>query len=246
MKLITMVVYQRPEFLSEVLDSLSKAEGIEDYRLMICQEPGNKEIFDLVTNIKFCEVDHIYNPHKLGMRMNTYQALKKGFQRSDYVIHLEEDVKVAPDTLRYFEWCRDEYRDDQDILTVTGYAGPHLDHEFGWKPHGSEYAEDEMYQVQRVPWFTPSGWATWGDRWKEINAKWHFGYCNVTWGMYLNLIIRGDRKQIHPTLARTQNIGYYGENLGKGKQLDEAWFYEHVHNEHWAGSMELPEGEWHE
>lgn len=244
--LITMPVYDRPEFLGPVLKSLSRARGIEKYTLAVFVEPGNEKIAELVKGIDFCRVRRKWNRAVIGTKWNTYQCMQFALRSSEFFIHLEEDVRIAQDGLEYFEWACNKYRDDNDIFSITGYSGPHLDIEMPRKFYRiNDYKPESRRSVRRFPWFTPSGWATWHDRLSEIMQKWNFESLH-TWDVDVCYSTRGERSQIFPELARTQNIGYYGENIGSDKPLSEEWFWKNVYNDNWSDNNDLEGTIWHE
>jgi len=243
---ITLCAWNRPEYLTKVLDGLAACHRIANCTLIACVEPGPPEVRALLDGFVACQVQVVQNPTRLGVRDNTKQALSLGFARSDFVIHLEDDIVPAPDALTFFEYCRVAYQDDKSVFTVTGYSGPRYDWA-GGKPEYEDmgyktidlYARDEYYLLRRIAWFHTSGWATWRDRWLEMRDNWETE--RGDWGPRVNRVIRGQRSEVYPILARTQNIGANGVHI-----KDEQWFYQYVHNAHWAGSLSLPPGEYHE
>lgn len=236
-RVITLCAYNRPHYLARVLAGLAVCHGVEDYLLVAAIEPGDDDVMRLLLDVNFCETKLYRHINRRGIRANTHFALSRGFERGDYVIHLEDDVVPAPDCLAYFEHCRERYAGDPEIFTVTAYNGPHRRGPAGdYKPL-SVYTPEERYQLRRVAWFTPSGWATWADRWAEMRGNWQMAKDGIGWGPHLNKVIRGERCQIYPVLARTQNIGAEGQNV-----RDRDWFRDCVYNPHWAGALDLSPG----
>lgn len=236
-KVITMPAWIRPQYLGPVLESLSRCHGIEDYHLIICREPGNDRVGELCESADFCTTTVVHNDQKLGIRKNTYQCLLRGFKEAEYVIHVEEDVKLAPDALAYFEWARDEYRDDPTVFTVSGFVGPRTSREC-MKP---KYEDHEWYQVRRRAHFTPSGWATWLDRWEEMKDNWQIEPSGPGWGPHLNKVLRKGRDEVFPVVARTQNVGIIGLHMNNPQLFEERFW-----NPYWAGAFDVPPGEYYE
>jgi len=216
MKTITMTLFNRPKYTKLVLDCLSKCEDIEKYYLMIFVDPGNQEVVDLANSVKFVSKEVTTNKRKLGCDRNIYNAINNGFKRSDYNIHIEDDICPGKDMLKYFEFCDYRYRYDPTVLTVCAYHKGHCD-------------EDHYDRIFRNPWFTPWGWATWKDRWEEIERQWDF---NNAWDIHFNNVIRKDRFEIRPYLARAQNIGELA-----GAHVSADVFWKDHYNEFWVDSV---------
>ena len=145
---------------------------------------------------------------------------------SDYVILCEDDILFAKDALKYFEWARDEYKNDKQVFSICGYSR-------------DKATEPEYFKIQRNPWFTPWGWATWADRFEDIKAVLaHRLNDHDSWDQITNYAIRKDRNEIRPLLARTQNIGGELGTYCPGP----GWHRQHQFNGHWAGDVEVGDG----
>jgi len=130
----------------------------------------------------------------LGCNKAIGESLLWGFadMGSLYHIHLEDDTVPAPDCLRWFEWAK-QFGINPNVFTVSAY---------------SRDTDGAAYQARARQWFTPWGWATWGDRWAEIEPRWPDRW--PSWDTVMNWQVRGDRRELHPHLARVQNIGCFG------------------------------------
>ena len=227
-KVITMTAAFRPGYTSEVIDSLSQCYGIKDYLLIICidrlggesNSPANADVIECINNISFCEKVIIENPHKLDCSRNTQQALSLGFDETDFNIHIEDDTVPSRDALKYFEWCEKEFRNRDDIFTVSGYSGKLDDsHRMKKRP------EQCMGLALKNDWFTGWGWATWKDRWEHINNVWdkHGGGWDVSLNKERKIL---SKKEIIPVLSRFNNIGAEG-----GRHTPNAlWHYDNQWN----------------
>lgn len=222
---IVMTMYKRLRYTRTVLDALSRCEGVDKYRIFLHCEPGCRAVEDLARAFPLPGKEVVINPRKLGCTRNTFAALDHGFGASDYVIALEDDVVPALDALRFFEHCREAYRDDLSVFTACAY---------GRHPAGPE----DFYKLTRTQWFTPWGWATWIDRWKPGRGLWQPD-SPTSWDVIFNQQIRGDRYEVSPLLARTQNIGAVDGTYC----TDPKWHRENQFNEHWAGAVALPGGQ---
>jgi hypothetical protein len=223
---IAIPIYNRPRYFLQTLDALSKCNGIEKYLIVVSAEPLCREVIDMALNIKFASRFVVVNAEKIGCSANVYNALSTGFKASDYVICVEDDVLLAPDTLQYFEWCKDRFRNDPEIYTIGCYIrnpGPCV--------------ESNMYVCKRCPWFIAWGWATWRNRWEEpggMRDDWDFNYQHEGWDININHRLRRDRQEIYPVLSRSQNIGTVGVHVPSPE-----WHAQHQHSEYWAGHPEM-------
>jgi hypothetical protein len=220
-KVIVMATYRRPEYTKRALEGLKNCYGIEDYKIYIQAEPGFPDVIDAIMSVQGVNKEISVHPQRLGCNRNIFKALDFGFKLSDYVIIIEDDIVPAKDCLKFFEWGSEKYKDDKQIMNICSYQR-------------GDARPDEYYNVGRSPWFTPWGWATWQDRWQEMVPLWDHEGKRQSWDTTVNHIIRKDRMEIKPKLARTQNIG--AEN---GSWVPSAkWHAENHFNGHWSGSVD--------
>lgn len=213
-----MTLYNRPQYTSRVIDCLSKCEGIEKYHLLIFIDPGNQEVINLANAIKFTSKEVNVNSRRCGCDSNIYNAIDAGFKKSEYNIHIEDDICPGRDMLKYFEFCDYRYKYDSSVLTICAY-------------HKEKCDSSYYNKIFRNPWFTPWGWATWKDRWEEIRSQWNF---NNAWDIHLHNVIRKNRFEIRPYLARSQNIGEIG-----GTHVSPAVFWRDHYNDFWVNSVDF-------
>ena len=115
MKIITSTHYNRPKCTRQMLDHLVRCEGIEEYKVLFFVEPDtqflhakkgvtrdNRVITDIINSYDL-NSEIIVNKRLLGIYKNKIKALLVGFHQSDYVIHIEDDILLAKDPLRFYE-----------------------------------------------------------------------------------------------------------------------------------------------
>ncbi len=215
-KVVTLTLYRRADYTQRVLNALAACDGIGDYHVIMHLEPGHPDVLRVAQAATFARKTIVENEDRLGCAVNTLCALDHGFQHADFVIHLEDDTVPARDCLRYFEWAGRTYRDDPQVFSISAYS------------RGQPPAE-QWDEVERTPWFTPWGWATWRDRWREVAPQWRAR----GWGTLMNEL-RGQRIEIRPLLARCQNIG-----AERGEHCPNPEFHRQEHfNEFGAWSVE--------
>ena len=193
-KVITMTAWRRPAYTKQVIDNLKRCIGFEEYTILPTIEPGYPEILDSFKDLSNCNI--IVNDTRLGCGANTLKALQRGFEISDFVIHIEDDTVPGIDSLRYLEWAKKTYENDKEIFTVTAYN----------RIRDINNIEPQNYFTSyRQKWYTGWIWGTWIDRFEEMPRKWNF----ESWDVNINKKLRGKRYEICPSIPRSQNIGEY-------------------------------------
>jgi hypothetical protein len=113
----------------------------------------------------------------------------------------EDDITVSTDILEYFEWAREEFRDDPEVLAVCSFDS-HLEspgHVFG------------PGDVTKQRWFSPLVWGTWTDRWSNVlRDTWDFDYSYSGWDWHVRRDILVDRWHcVFPRQSRSTHIGQF-------------------------------------
>lgn len=208
---ITMCMWRRPKYSAEVLKAMLKCEGIEKYRILVHLDgPVQAKMMWLIQRFqhRFPRIEAVVNEQHIGCNENTRQALAHGFELSDYVIHIEDDVLPAPDALRFLEWARTQPRDD-NLYQATMWRHPEgwIDRLGGTKPPGN----DGKAKLSNGLWIW--GWATWKDRWEVIKSCWTAsgdfdgaGY-SASWDTWLCDHLPHPVVNIAPLTSRSVNIG---------------------------------------
>jgi len=199
-KVITSVHYNRAPYTKMSLEYLAKCDGIEDYLLQIFMEPvsegvaSNDDVLLAIHDFDACEVELFINPRVYGCTNNTLQALKRGFELADFVIHLEDDILFSKDALKFFEFCNKRYKDESEVLTVGAY--------------NQSQTDESLSEITRIEYFVPWGWATWKDRYeawmKSLVLNTH------SWDVCFSRSPPQTLCNILPVFSRAQNIGAHG------------------------------------
>lgn len=142
-KIITTTQYNRPEYTKQMLYYLSKCKNIENYTIVASVEPGNNYILSLLNNIDFCDKIIVINDKKLTCNLNTLKALYLGFQYSDNVLHVEDDVILGYDALEMYE----------QMLNIDGY----FSYSLYSKINSNDYTKDKYSLIMKRDGFVPWG-----------------------------------------------------------------------------------------
>lgn len=207
---LSLCLWRRPTYTRQVLEALSKCDGIQKYQLFVWIDgPRNagdevEAVRKLAHSIDFAPKIILARDFHVGCNLNTFGALYEAFKDHDYVVHVEDDVVLSTDALRWFEFGR-QFAFDKNIWCVGAWR-----HEHGWLPGNGEQAPGENFRYGLQKGFWIWGWATWKDRWEEMRAGWTRHYdasSNNSWDTVLTKTVRGNRMSLLPYISRAINIG---------------------------------------
>ena len=193
-KIITMSVYNRPDYTRQVMEALTKCEGIGEYQIIIHADGYNEEVRDVVMSFEKLKWSYFENGQRLGCSENIMNAVRHGFELSDYVIHVEDDIVLAPSALRWFEWAGEKFKDNKDIFDISSFRK-------------EQTKEEDFYSYAIWRWFTPWGWATWKDRFEVMDRIYKAPNSGKCWDEVCNFEASLDKFEVIPRLARSRNIG---------------------------------------
>lgn len=213
-------VYDRVNYFQQTLYTWRGVRGLEDWDIVFSIEPSDVlqhmleeiQVFMEDTGI---EAKIIVNPERYGVLHHPWVALENLFVNDgyDFVVRAEDDLIVSDDILEYFSWAAEQYKDDEDVVTV----------------HGMSFDKDgtDPSKVARVSGFNPWIWGTWAYPWTEfISPTWDHDYSTFNvypgnqsgWDWNLNTRVFPVMKfvGIYPELTRVDNIGVYGTHGNEG------------------------------
>ena len=175
-------------------------------------------------SIDFCDRAVTLNPERFGCNRNTIAAIDGGFALgAPFVVHVEDDILLGPDALRYFEWASAMYLGDPRIISATTYNRVQA------MPGTPEWT-----QARRRRWYHGWGWGTWRDRWERYRDR--LVDPAKTWDVRLNECRDADGLfEVYPILSRSQNIGRVST---LHKHLKPEWFDEHHTVRFWSGQVD--------
>jgi len=203
MKIITSTQYRRPEYTKKMLEHLKGCLGIEEYKIIFSIDRFDREttneIISLCGGVDFCEKELIINMVPLGCNKNTLASLTRGFELSDYVIHIEDDILTSYRSLKIFEELKKEKR--EDVFSVSLYN----------RLEFFEVPERDYGTVLLKPRFTPWGFALWKESFDKIQDCFYYT-SDVTkylsWDLQINNFCeQNNLKHIFTKLSRVDNIG---------------------------------------
>src|SRR5579863_2490962 len=201
MRTITVAAYRRPEYLKQVLDSLTTAlMYCPEYRptITIGIDPGANEFQEVCRVALDFEkatpgTSVIAWPKHLGVDEHPRRLLQHAFweQKSPYNLHLEDDTLLSPDALRLALWFDKEGR--YDVLSLC---------------HPS-YECSRPGIIEKIPGFSCWGWACSDRVWRILTLGWNYRReqpLGWDWSM-TDVINQCGLQSVAPVLSRVKNIG---------------------------------------
>jgi len=172
---IIVFAYNRPEQLRRTLTRLGQNELADQSILYIyCDgakpnateeqlakvQAARKVAHELAVVPTFKEVHIIEREENLGLGTSVISGVTEIVNKYGKVIVLEDDLETSPYFLSYMNQCLDHYEPRKSVFSVTGLSRP-LPEQFFPK----DYPYDVYVSLKHHPW----GWATWADRWNQID-----------------------------------------------------------------------------
>lgn len=182
---IVIFSYDRPDHLKKTLEALAKnnlakeselfiycdgAKRIEDWRLKneelkseserlarykeyAGRVDENRKVAHSATGFKSVTV--IEREKNIGLKANIIGAVTEIVNKYGRIITLEDDIVTSPGYLRFMNEALDLYKDDEQVMHISGYMWPHRWH----------LPETFFYELP----YPGGGWATWARAWKYYN-----------------------------------------------------------------------------
>ncbi len=160
---ILIAAFNRPNKLKMLIDSLREIkppiirvsfdgprEGNSNDQIKISQCLDHVNEINWTTDIKVYQ-----NSKNLKPRFAIPQAVNTVLSEFEQVIVLEDDVEVSKNTIEFFEWCLDKYKNNLEVGHISGYSNV---------PIEKFYSTKNSHRLSIFP--ESYAWATWGNRWK--------------------------------------------------------------------------------
>ncbi|WP_405250665.1 DapH/DapD/GlmU-related protein [Dokdonia sp. Asnod3-C12] len=163
---IVLFVYNRPFHTKQTLDALAQNEEAKESVLHIycdgTKEDSDRSLLTAINEVRaladgesrFKEVKVIKRDTNFGLAENIKDGVSTVVNKYGHVIVLEDDIIVSKGFLKYMNDALCLYKDDADVMHISGYM----------YPHKRELPETFFYNVT-LCW----GWATWKDAWSHFN-----------------------------------------------------------------------------
>lgn len=208
-KELVFTAFNRPEYLRQTIDSWNNVRTLSQWNATFFIEPSEKEdeIAEIAMGLN-TTVTTYYNPDRLGVLINPWNALNNAFLNgADFVVLAEDDIIVSQDILEYFEFTSLEYETSYDVLAINAFSDMG-----GGKP-------GDMIETRA---FSPLIWGTWHNRWEQhLRDSWDKDYSTglpdgsqAGWDWNINRILQNEQMRIiKPLQSRSSHIGLFGTHM---------------------------------
>lgn len=172
---IIVFAYNRPEHLRKTLTWLSQ-NGLADQSVLYiyCDGPkpnASQEQLDKIQKARqvahqlaivpaFSEVHFVEREENLGLGTSIITGVTEIIRQYGKVIVLEDDLQTSPLFLDYMNKCLDHYENRKSVFSISSLSRPHPER---------FYPKDYPYDVYVSLVHHPTGWATWADRWMQVD-----------------------------------------------------------------------------
>lgn len=130
-------------------------------------EGYNKIVDYLKTNkLGFKSTNIFIREKNYGARKNFEELRKLAFKENGMMIATEDDNIFAPNFIEYIDTLLELYKNNSNIIGICGYSYP-----IDWNDNDSDYVLNRNF-------FSAWGWATWKEKWEELNNNINEGYFN--------------------------------------------------------------------
>lgn len=166
---IAVFAFNRPDLLQKTLFALAANDLADKASLTIfCDGPRNEldepkttAVRNIAKNIAgFSSVEVVERAYNMGCASSTIDGLKEMFRLHDQVIVIEDDDLTSPYTLRFLTEGLRVYADNEKVFNISAWTPPHI---------ARSLPNDYCYDVYATPRLNSWGWASWRDRFQDID-----------------------------------------------------------------------------
>lgn len=160
---LVLIIYNRYKYTLELINTLKKFKLKKIYIISDGPKKNQKDIMsvkktrDLVAE-KFKKINciKIYSKKNLGLRKRIISGLNKVFDKEKQAIILEDDCIPTKEFFLFTKILLKKFKHNKKVASICG------------SNHLSSWKKKDVYYLQSK-YFNSWGWATWSDRWKQIN-----------------------------------------------------------------------------
>ena len=198
-KTVSIQAYNRPNKLKRCINILKKAKGIENWDIYgFVDGNGDSEVRQIMldevaegTLEKVSFFDKNY-----GIRKANIKTLDYMFDFSDFNCHIEEDILISEDCLKFFDDCYELINNMSKVMSVTGWSHPNVNKQ-----------SNRFLISQR---FSCWSWCTTQDIYnKHFKKAFDQYYYDDSWACSVSDYYEGnDLYELFPEMSRVRNIGF--------------------------------------
>lgn len=172
---IIVFCYNRPDHLRKTLGWLqANKHAAESILYVFCDGPkanateeqlhkieeARAVVDEIAVALAFKEVHVLKRTENLGLGTSIITGVTEVINKHGKAIILEDDLEKSPFFLDYMNKCLEHYESRKSVFSISGLSRPHPERFY---PH------DYPYDVYVSLTHHPTGWATWADRWAQVD-----------------------------------------------------------------------------
>lgn len=166
---IAIFAFNRPDLLQRTLTALAANELVDKASLTIfCDgprhekdEPGTRAVRELAKKARgFATVEVVERPKNMGCAASIIDGLTEMFRLHERLIVIEDDIVTSSYTLRFLSEGLARYADNEKVFNIAAWSPPHI---------ARNIPANYPYDVYAIPRFNCWGWASWRDRFQDID-----------------------------------------------------------------------------
>jgi Glycosyl transferase family 2 len=163
---IVFFAYKRLDTTKLSIESLLKCKGVSNTELYVFSDGPKSELDALMVNDVrtylqsvngFKNIHLFFSDKNQGLALSIINGVSKLFEKYNSIIVLEDDLIVSPNFIVYMNAALQFYENNVDVFSIAGYNVPTV------KDDGYKY--DVYFTPRASSW----GWASWKDRWVDID-----------------------------------------------------------------------------
>lgn len=244
---IIVFTYGRLDHTKITLEFLSANKGFSNHPVIIYSDgpkTGHEEKVESVREFliefqkKNRNVNIVEREENFGLEKSIITGISEALNKYPAVIAIEDDIRTSSSFLKYMRLSLTKYSDNKEIGGISGYNSPR---------DRMKIPESYQYDIYFAPRTCSWGWATWSDRWDNIDwdvkdidsfikdkkkqREFNKGGNDLS-RMLINQAKKGidtwdiqwcyhnfkkNRFTIYPTISYVENIGMDGTGIHCGK-----------------------------
>ena len=166
---IAIFAFNRPDLLQRTLTALA-ANDLADKASVtfFCDgprhekdEPGTRAVRELAKKAQgFAAVEVVERSKNMGCAASVIDGLTEMFRLHEHLIVIEDDIVTSPYTLRFLSEGLARYADNERVFNIAAWTPPNI---------APNLPANYPYDVYAIPRFNCWGWASWRDRFQDID-----------------------------------------------------------------------------
>lgn len=166
---LVLFAYKRPRHLRQVIEALQRNRAAASTALIAFSDgpaadadlPAVEETRRVLDEIRgFRDVEVVSRPENLGLARSVIDGVSQVVDRYGEAIVVEDDLVVSPTFLDTMNRLLRAYADCERVFSITGYNYPQR-----LLRIPADYPYSVYFSYRASSW----GWATWRDRWRQVD-----------------------------------------------------------------------------